>query len=65
MVDRVSGARSPSVAPTESRAPESSGGSAPSQNAVDLERTRRASQAQTKTVKAQDQILGTMIDIKA
>ncbi|HNV71939.1 MAG TPA: hypothetical protein PKO06_19700 [Candidatus Ozemobacteraceae bacterium] len=65
MVDRVSGARPSSVQPAESRAPEGPRGADSSQNAVDLEKTRRASQAQTRTVKAQDQNLGTIIDIKA
>ncbi len=67
MVDRVSGAR-PSSVPAggaSGRSADGAGNADAAQNMTDLAKTRRAAQAQTKTVKAQNENLGTVIDIKA
>lgn len=67
MVDRISSARAPSVAPTQTpgQGPDSAGKTGLADEMVGLATTRRSVQAQTKTMKAQNEILGTIIDIKA
>lgn len=67
MVDRISSARAPSVAPNQAsgQGPDAAGKTGLADDMVGLATTRRSVQAQTKTMKAQNEMLGTIIDLKA